>query len=566
MTKDVNGLPAALDALPAEARARLKQKLKNKRLSGHSLIAHSLQRLGVTHVYGISGTPVYETHAACASSGMRVIGVRHQQAGAMMAAAQNYLAGRLCAVAILSAGPAITNVVTSVLVARDNGWPLLVLGGRRPMNMQGMGCFQELDAVPIFRSLTKFSGTIESTAKIAESLEHAVHVASSGRPGPVYLDLPEEILKGVAIPTDGYTRPLPEMPAVDAAAINRVALMLNQAQRPAVIIGETVRWAEPFVELDQLVNRLDAPFITSAMGQGYLPDNHPLCYNFARSQLLSTADVVLVIGARLDWRFRFGAEIARNAKLIQVHAHEPEYADNISSAISITGDLNSVLQQLLRVLADEKNETNPERRLWRGTLDKTRADRQAQLEQMAEKNVHPMTVQRLVKEIRDVISYDTICVIDGNLILAAAQQLLPSYLPVSRLTPGNNGCMGVGIPFGIGAKFARPERPVVIICGDTAFGFNVMEMETAVRLRIPVIIIIANNDGNGGARNQRAFYPEDYPDRVTMFQPGLRYEQIMQTFGGYGEFVEHQEHLRNAFERAVASGLPACINVRVNID
>ena len=146
------------------------------------------------------------------------------------------------------------------------------------------------------------------------------------------------------------------------------------------------------------------------------------------------------------------------------------------------------------------------------------------------------------------------------------QHLLPSYLPVSRLTAGNNGCMGVGIPFGIAAKLALPTRMVIAICGDFAFGLSAMEMETAVRLRVPVIIVVANNDGNGGTANQKMFYPEDYPDRVTMFAPDIHYDQMMRAFGGHGEYADRAEQIKPALARAAASGLAACINVRVNPD
>lgn len=165
-------------------------------LDGHTLVARSLRRLGVTHVYCLAGTPIREVFSKCAEVGIRPIGVRHQQAGVMMAIAQNYMTGRLTAVALISAGPAITNAATSILVARDNCWPLVVLGGRRPLDMRGMGSFQELDAVPIFKSLTKWAVLVEKTSQISPYLEQAFHIAVSGRPGPVYLDLPEDVLTG----------------------------------------------------------------------------------------------------------------------------------------------------------------------------------------------------------------------------------------------------------------------------------------------------------------------------------------------------------------------------------
>ena len=170
----------------------------------------------------------------------------------------------------------------------------------------------------------------------------------------------------------------------------------------------------------------------------------------------------------------------------------------------------------------------------------------------------PMSPYRMLKEVREFLPRDAVCILDGNVFMAAAQQVLPSYMPVTRFTAGTNGCMGVGIPFGIGAKLAQPTRPVVVLCGDTAFGFSAMEMETAVRHQIPIIVVVVNNDGNSGALQQTALYPPGH-ERVTMFQPDIRYEQIMRAFGGAAEYVERPEQLRPALERAARSGVAACV-------
>src|SRR3990170_4845445 len=317
-----------LAALSREKRELLEQKLKKEVADGHTLVARALKRLGVTHVYCVSGTPIRETFSICAKLGIRPISVRHQQAGVMMATAQNYLAGRLTAISLLSAGPGVTNAATGILVAKDNCWPVVVLGGRRPLSMQGMGSFQELDAIPIFQSITKWSALVGSTSSIPDYLDRAFKTAVSGRPGPVYLDLPEDVLNGMATAADSsftatYECPA-EAPAPAIEAITQAADILLHAKCPALIIGKGVRWSEPYEELKKLVNGFGIPFITSPMGHGYLPDDHPLCYNLARGLLQSKADAILLLGARLDWAFRFGAELAPDVKLIQVDIHAQE--------------------------------------------------------------------------------------------------------------------------------------------------------------------------------------------------------------------------------------------------
>jgi thiamine pyrophosphate-dependent acetolactate synthase large subunit-like protein len=355
-------------------------------------------------------------------------------------------------------------------------------------------------------------------------------------------------------------------PSPEPAAVLRAAEILLEAKHPALIIGKGIRWSEPYTELATLVDHLGIPFITSPMGRGYLPDDHALCYNSARGLLQSTADAVLLVGARLDWTFRFGTELAHDAKIIQIDIHEAELGVNIAPAVGIAGDAKPVLSQLIPLLAALKRRRNKdELARWYACLNEARSKRQAALDDLTNRTSIPMSSYRMLKEIRDFLPRDAICVVDGNISMAAAQQVIPSYLPVSRFTAGTNGCMGVGIPFGIGAKLSQPDRLVVVICGDTAFAFNGMDMETAVRHKIPILVVVVNNDGINGASTQKAHFPADY-ERVTMFQPGIRYEAIMQAFGGYGEFVDHPDQLRPALEQAKRSGIPACINVKVDPD
>ena len=531
---------------------------------GHSLVAQSLKELGVTHVYSVSGTPIRETFSKCAELGMRPIGVRHQQAGVLMAMAQNYVSGRIAAVALFSAGPAITNAATGILVAKDNCWPLVVLGGRRPLSMRGMGSFQELDAVPIYQSITKWSALVEKTAQIPQFLYRAFRIATSGRPGPVYLDLPEDVLTATNQAFDVPSLAPSSLQLPDDQAISRAAEILLRAERPAMIIGKGVRWSEPYAELRRIVDEFEIPFIASPMGRGYLPDDHPRCFNNARGLLQHNADVVLLLGARLDWTFRFGSEIARDAKIIQIDIHEPQIGVNRAPAIGIVGDVKSALQQILARMSHNMRAA-PKRNLqpWHTLLEAERESRQRKLDPQMNNAALPMSPHRMFKEIKEFLPREAICILDGNVSMAAGQQVLSSYMPVSRFTAGSNGCMGVGVPFAAGAKIARPDRMVIAVCGDMGFALSAMDMETAVRHRISVIVIVVNNEGGTGAITQKTFFP-GCEERITMFQPDIHYENIMRAFGGHAEHVDRPEQLRPALERSVASGKAACINVNVD--
>ena len=555
-THKIEGL---LPQTPALAGNKVK-----KAIDGHTLVAESLKKLGVTHVYGISGTPVRETLAYCAKAGIRSIGVHHQQAGVMMATAQNYVTGRLSAVALLSAGPAVTNAATGILVARDNCWPVVVLGGRPPLSMRGMGSFQELDAVSLYRSITKWSALVESASSIPDALERAFRIALTGRPGPVYLDLPEDILTEIVRSYELPSLSIPKALPCDNDAIARAVEILYRAKRPAVIVGKGIRWSDAYEELARLVDDFGIPFITSPMGRGYLPDDHRLCCNAVRGLLQAKADAVLLVGARLNWTFRFGSEFAPGAKIIQIDIDEQEIGVNVAPTVGIAGDAKEVLSKLIACLIPQRNGNNSDRLVsWYAILTEAREKKRHNLNSLMNCDSLPMSPYRMLREIGDFLPRDAICVLDGNVFMAAAQQVLPSFTPAARFTPGTNGCMGVGIPFGIGAKLSRPERLVMVITGDTAFAFNAMEMETAVRHDVSIMIVVVNNDGNSGALIQKALYPPDC-ERVTMFQPDIRYDAIMRAFGGHAEFVQRPEELRPALQRSLQLGIPACINVKVD--
>jgi thiamine pyrophosphate-dependent acetolactate synthase large subunit-like protein len=382
--------------------------------------------------------------------------------------------------------------------------------------------------------------------------------------GPVYLDLPEDVLTGLASPSDLFFPESDRCCAPDANAVRQAADLLLATKRPAIIIGKGVRWSAPFEELARLLNEHAIPFVTSSMGHGYLPDDHPLCYNDARHFLMSSADAIVLLGARLDWSFRFGSELAPDVKLIQVDIHAPEIGVNKTPTVGIVGDVKEVLRQLLTLM---KPNTDRRRKSdlasWHAKLSEERHDKRQRWKKLMNTESLPMTPYRMLKEIRDYLPRDAICILDGNVFMAAAQQVLPAYTPASRMTAGSNGCLGVGIPFGIGAKLASPDSLVIAICGDAAFGFSAMDMETAVRHGVAVIIVVVNNDGNSGALMQKAFSSTG-AERVTMYQPGIHYENIMRAFGGHGEFVDRPEQLKPALTRAVASGKSACVNVQVD--
>jgi 2-hydroxyacyl-CoA lyase 1 len=544
-------------------RRLLRQRSTPRPRSGNDVLAAQLAALGISHVYTITGVPIDRALACCAARGIRLIGVRDQRGAALMALAQNFQAGRLVAAVMVSAGPAVTNVATAIHTAQANCWPLLVIGGCTASDLRGMGEFQELDGAALFASISKFSARVPSLAELPEMLAQACATAISGRPGPVYLDVPGDVLQAAA--DDGVLMaPVPDCcpPLPDPAAVRRAAAMLKAAKRPLMIIGKGLRWSEPWVELVRLADVIGIPFVASPMGRGFLPDTHPCCFNALRAQVLGEADVVLLLGARLDWTFRFGSELSSNARVIQIDIDAQEIGRNVAATIGIVADVREALRQLLAQLEGScVDGPDPD---WIAGLQRRRDERQRQLALSAARHPTSLSPHGLIAELGRVLPEDAICILDGATILAAGQQLLPALTPASRYTPGSNGCLGGGIPFAIGAKLQAPQRLVVAVCGDMAAGFSLMELETAARYGVPIIVVIANNQGPFGLNKQRRFYPPDHPDRVAAYLPEIRYEQICVALGGHGEFVDTAAQFGTAWERALASGEPACINVIVD--
>ena len=533
--------------------------------AGHAILADALEKCSIKRVYGVSGTPVDRIFAECAARGIRPIATSNQQCAVLMVGAGNYVAGRLEAVVVVSAGPAVTNTLTGIHVARENGWPVIVLGGRRALHKEGIGYFQELDAVPVLAPFTKMAATVRETSEIIHIVFEAFVIAQAGRRGPVYVDLPEDVLEGYSAESRVSFPKLRSPPQIDLGAVQEAAMLLAEAKRPLLILGEDIRWSADAEPLRKLVEDFGIPFVTSPMGRGCLPDNHSLCVNVVRRWCQGQADVIVMAGAWFDWRFRFGTELASDARVIHADADATTLGKNVASSVSILGEPGEFLTRLATALGSEmRREREYRYSAWHEWLVQERAESCISSERWLRRESQPLLPQQLYLALRDFLPENSIVAVEGNICLAAAQKVLQAHRPASWLDPGRNGIIGASIAFAMGAKLAQPERPVFALCSDTGFGMSAMELEAAVRHRIPIIVVIANNDGNGGAVRQKNFFPADYFERFSKFLPELRYEQIMAMFGGHAEYITEVAQIRPALQRAVASGIPSCLNVRVD--
>lgn len=277
---------------------------------------------------------------------------------------------------------------------------------------------------------------------------------------------------------------------------------------------------------------------------------------------------MLILGARLDWVFRYGQQLAPDAAVIHVDVHHDEFGRNRKSAFGVHADAGRFVRALLREVGPGERRASRASRdqAWLARLHDQRRQMEARREARAAEADALISPLRLAAAMRDVLPADAITIFDSNLTMAACQRMIPAHLPASRLTPGTSGCMGVGIPYAIAAKVLYPARPVVAICGDFAFGLSAMELETAVRHQVPIVIVVANNDGNGGSLRHRMHFADTAAEPVSMFQRGLRYDRMLEVLGGCGEHVERAEDIGPALRRAIASNRPACINIVVDPD
>jgi acetolactate synthase-1/2/3 large subunit len=527
-------------------------------ITGSEVLAQSLRSQGVDTLFYLMGGPMLETEAACINLGIRAIDTRHEQAAALAAHAWTRVTKRP-GVCMGCSGPGTTNLVTGVANAFTDAAPLVAIGGSSPRIFLGTEAFQEIDQVAVMRPVTKWADRIYDARRIPEIVATAFRQATSGRPGPVYLDLPGDVL-GEKVEEEKIVYPAAWRPAPrtlgDPNAVREAIALLGRAERPVIIAGSGVWWSDGAAALQAFVESAGIPFYTTPISRGLVPEDHALAFLNARSTAFSEADVVLVVGTRFNWVIQFGRppRFAADLRVIHVDINPTQLGHNRAVDVPIAGDARAVLEQLT---AEAKGTLEPRRySAWTGKLRTLDAEKSAEMDKAMSNDNAPIHPLRLCKEVRDFLRRDAILVVDGQEILNYGRQAIPTFVPGHRLNSGAFGCMGVGVPFGVGAKVAAPDTQVVVLHGDGSYGINAMEIDTAVRHRIPVIVVISNNGG----------WTADTPWTRPGPKPGrtlghTRYDRVAQELGAHGEFVEKPQEIRPALERAWASGKPAVVNV-----
>jgi len=532
-------------------------------LSGSELVASSLAALEFTWIAGVGGTPVHGIYKACSTRGMRVLGTRTQAGATLMTAAAAFVAGQQTGAVVLSAGPAVTNAITGILVARDNGWPLLVLGGRRAVPGEE-GDFQQFDAATFIQPIAKWTACAYTAEDIPHLIREAVSVARCGRPGPVYIDLPENVLDS-RIADPGPLHPLVVEPAApEARLIDRLARRLRDARYPVLILGDRLRWRLDHAQVLPWLDGLALPVVSLPLMRGVLAESHPSAVQGteSRSKVLAKADLIALFGVDLDWRLRFGAEIDRGASLVMIdHSPAPplKVAKRVECVVADPG-------LFLNGLAQRSELHNPP-----GASPVPAVNHAGVLNSAASQGVESpqthagrLTIREVFTVIRAVMPPNTFLVVDGKITLEAAQRFLTLEHPFLYLDPGWNGCMGTGIPFAMAARLHHPGRPLLLVTGDLAFGMGAIELETAIRHQLPFVVLVVNNDGGVGSQNQTRYLPPDYAERVYAFQTAVAYDEVARGLGFPACRACTSGDLQQALSSGLGSSQPLLINTLVN--
>ena len=518
---------------------------------GGDLALAALRGFGIEELFTLSGAHVFPLYDAAHKTGVRIVDVRHEQSAVFAAEAVAKLQRRP-GLAVLTAGPGVTNGVSGLTSASFNGAPVVVIGGRAPQFRWGSGSLQEMDHLPIVRAVTKHAETIFSTDEVYARMQAAALAALTPHRGPVFVDLPLEVVFSQADGVEAAAAPAVPHVEADPEEVAQAVQLLAAAQRPVIIAGSDVWAGHATAALREAAEALRVPVFANGMGRGTLPPSHPLAFSRARKAAFGGADVIAVIGTPLDFRLGFGDFGA--AQVVHVTDAPSQRAGHVTPAAAPSGDLRAILEAFAShsgLVADHEE--------WIEALRAAEDAGRAREQQALEADTDPIKPSRVYGELRKVLADDAVTIGDGGDFVSYAGKYLEPSQPGTWLDPGPYGCLGTGMGYAMGARVTYPDRQICVLMGDGAAGFSLMDVESLVRQQLPVVIVVGNNGIWGLEKHpMRNIYGYDV---AADLQPGLRYDDVVKALGGAGETVEKPADLAGAFERAFASGVPYLVNV-----
>ncbi|NWT36996.1 HACL1 lyase, partial [Chroicocephalus maculipennis] len=539
-------------------------------VSGAQLIAESLKAQNIEYMFGIVGIPVMEIAIAAQAVGIKYVGMRNEQAACYAASAVGYLTGRP-GVCLVVSGPGFLHALGGMANATINCWPLIVIGGSSDRNQETMGAFQEFPQVEAGRLYNKLSVRPSSLEVIPAVIEKAVRTSMYGRPGSCYIDIPGDFVNlQVNKSSVKYLECClpPPISTAEHSAVSEAVSVIARSKQPLLIVGKGAAYSHAENNIRKLVDLCGLPFLPTPMAKGVVPDNHPNCVAAARSTALQHADVIILLGARLNWILHFGLppRFRQDVKVIQVSRKLIYVERNVCNI--------SMLFQLLEEFSKRPWKYPSNSEWWKRLREKIRNNEKRSKGLALQKSL-PMNYYTVFHHIRELIPKDCILVSEGANTMDIGRTMLPNYYPRQRLDAGTFGTMGVGLGFAIAAamvaKDRTPEKRVICIEGDSAFGFSGMEVETICRYNLPILIIVVNNNGIYTGLDADAWTEMlKFGDPTTCVPPvsllpNSHYEEIMSAFGGKGYFVKTPEELQGALKTSLTDKQTPCL-INVMID
>ncbi|UAL28495.1 acetolactate synthase [Nocardioides rotundus] len=540
---------------------------ENAETAGHAgdLSVAIARSHGVETIFTLSGAHVFPLYdgAVRAEPPMRLLDVRHEQTAAFAAEATGKLT-RTPGFAVLTAGPGVTNAVSAVAQARFAGSPMVLLGGRSPQGRWGTGALQELDQPPIFAPVSKLARTLMTPADVGPGIDEAFTVAGSSHRGPAFVDVPMDTLFDQA----PGAAPAPSSPAPhspDPDALGRIATLLAQARHPVLVLGTDV-WADRAEEAAlRFVDETGIPAITNGMGRGIVPAGHPLLVSRARGAAFNGADLVVVVGTPLDFRLGYGSFGGKDGATPAEVVHIADAPDQVSThaelAASASGDLTEVFDGLLAAL---ERGPRPDWAGWASELQDTVRATVATDRELLASDAEPIHPARIYGELATRLADDAVVIGDGGDFVSFAGKYVEPRRPGGWLDPGPYGCLGAGLGAAIAARLARPSAQVVLLLGDGAAGFSLMDVDTLVRHGLPVVMVMGNNSAWALEKGpMQMLYGYDVIADLGQRTP---YEDVVRALGGAGEQVTDPRQIGPALDRAFAAGVPYLVNVITDVE
>lgn len=536
---------------------------------GGDLIAKVFKQEGVKYIFGIPGGHIYPMMEACDDLGIKFIGTRNEMNAAFMAEGWALTTGKV-GVCCGTAGPGFTNLITGIANASCNKVPILAIGGKARTSQFDRNDLQDFQQLPVVSSFVKYARQCPDGYRLPEYFGRAIAEALNNCPGPVYMEVPREKMEATDYDLDKVnfqkTWVCPTKPAADPKAVQEAAQMIKDAKAPIIIAGSGAFFSGAGDELTELVNRCDIPIFTRNAGRGIVPDTNPhaICIGSSIHPVCKAAidnsDLIIICGTRSGYTLP-KASIPSDKPILRIDIDGASITDQFDIKLGLVGDVKTVLNQLLPLLPEMKH---PE---WMGILRQTMMGMSGMMADAAKSPQVPIHPIRLMAEIRQFIDKDTIMVIDGGDTASWGNLLLPAMGPGQTLTIANGsfGPLGVGMPYAIAAKLAHPEKKVILLTGDGAFGYGAMEYDTCMRYGIKITTVILNDACWGMIKNSEAKKAKEGKPFVGLYLRETHYEEVVKGLGGYAELVTKSEDIHGAIERALNSDLPSLVNVMTDV-